>query len=121
MPPFIDDFPPVKESDPVRMEDGAEAVGDDEGRFPAKEVLEGLLNDLFRFAVESRGCLVENEHLWIEGERAREGEKPCPCTTAYLTFSCASSRSNDNNSRLRPTKPWAGSFGNAPRRAANAF
>src|SRR5262245_11006118 len=47
----------------VGATDGGEAVGDDEGGAPGKQISHGSLDELFAFRVEVAGGFVENQDL----------------------------------------------------------
>src|SRR5262249_25687616 len=53
----------VEHEDPVRVTDGGETVGDDEGGAAREQAVHGFLHQRFALAVEGAGGFVEDENL----------------------------------------------------------
>ena len=61
MGPLFDDAAVVDDDDVVGIADRAQAVGDDDGRAAFHEAVQGSLDDLFAFRIESRRRFIEDE------------------------------------------------------------
>ena len=72
VPAGILHLPVLHDHDPVGVEDGGQAVGDDEGRPPVQQFLEGGLNQELAGGVEIAGGLVEDEDVGILQQRPRD-------------------------------------------------
>ena len=70
----LDDFALVHDADLVRAADGGEAVGDDDRCAVAHEAFQCLLDEPFRFRVERRGGLVEDEQRGILEDGAGDAD-----------------------------------------------
>ena len=58
MRPLLDDTSTIDDTDQVGMDDRGESVGDDDGRTPGHEAVEGTLHQTFALGVEGRGGLI---------------------------------------------------------------
>src|SRR5438045_2523493 len=70
----LDDAPALDDDDQVGAAHGREAVGDHNGRAPAREVGERLLHEPLGLGVERRGRLVKDEHGGVREHGAGDGE-----------------------------------------------
>ena len=70
----LGDAAAVEDEDLVRLEDGAEAVGDDDAGAVREDALEGLLDEAFGFAVETAGGFIEDEDARVAQDDAGEGD-----------------------------------------------
>ena len=71
---LFEDAAILEHNGPIGARDGAEPVGDDEGRAVADEPLQRLLHRLFRLGVQCRRGLIQDEDAWILQEGARDGD-----------------------------------------------
>ncbi|MNX93450.1 hypothetical protein D3C86_1256330 [compost metagenome] len=60
--------------DSIRLQDGREPVGDDDGGALMQQAFERLLHQRFAFGVERRGCLVEQQDRRIAQDGAGNGD-----------------------------------------------
>ncbi len=72
---LLDDLPMLHDEDSIGIDDGAEAVGDDETRAVFQQFLERLLNDELAIRINRGGGLVEDENGGISQDRAGEGDQ----------------------------------------------
>ena len=66
----LDDPALLQDDDPVRVPDGRQAMGDDEAGAPRQQHAERALDFQLREAVDVRRRLVEDQDLWIGGQRS---------------------------------------------------
>ena len=71
---LLDDAPVLHHRDHVGVAHRGQTVGDDQGRAPLHQVLEGPLDDRLGLGVERRGGLVEDQdrRVLVEGARDRQ-------------------------------------------------
>ena len=68
----LGDAAAVEHHDAVRVLDGRQPVGDDDGGAPAHQRLERRLHVALRFGIERGGGLVEHQHRRVLQQRARD-------------------------------------------------
>ena len=56
----------MENDDSIRMLDGGKAVGDNDRCSTFEQSRQALLNEPFRFRIDMRSGLVENEDLWFD-------------------------------------------------------
>lgn len=71
----------VKNVDGIGLDDGAEAVGNDEAGAIGAEFGEGLLDELFGFYIDGRGGFIEQQNRRVFEEGTSEGEALALTTT----------------------------------------
>ena len=71
---LLDEPTLIEDQDTIGSLNGGEPVGDDEGRATGHEALERFLYQPFRFRIERRCGLIEEEHAWILEDGPRDGE-----------------------------------------------
>ncbi len=59
--------------DLVGLLDGSQPVGDRDDRLAARELGDGLLDEVLVFGVDARGCLVEDDNGCVFENRPRDG------------------------------------------------
>ena len=57
----------------VGLLDGSQPVGDRDDRLAARELGDGLLDEVLVFGVDARGCLVEDDNGCVFENRPRDG------------------------------------------------
>ena len=60
--------------DAVRLQNGGEAMGDDDGGAPDHELLQRLLHQLLRFGIERAGRFIEQQQRRIAQDGARDSD-----------------------------------------------
>ncbi len=70
----FDDPARVEDDDAIRVLDRRQAVRDDEGRPVFHEFSEALLDVAFRFRIQCRGCLVQDQDGRILEQRPANGD-----------------------------------------------
>ena len=70
----LEQFPVVKDEDPVGIDDGAEAMGHHEGGSAGPEAAQGALEPGLRLRVHRGGRLVQQEDRGLAGEGPGKGE-----------------------------------------------
>ena len=75
MPALLDDAAVAHDEDEVRLADGGQAVGDQERRAVAQQVVDGVLDKLLRLRVDGGRRLVEHEDARIGQHGARKGDQ----------------------------------------------
>lgn len=83
MPSGLDDPPVLEDEDFVSVDDGGEAVCNDDARAPLHQSFERLLNEAFGFGIERGGGFVENENAGIFKDDAGDGDA-LPLTAGEL-------------------------------------
>ncbi len=71
---FLDNVALLHDEDAVGLQNGREAVRDDDGRAAAHQFLQRLLHQLFAFGVECRGRFVEQQDRRVAQDRAGDGD-----------------------------------------------
>ena len=67
---LLQDAPLIQHIDPVRIDDGAQPVGDDKNGVLSVKAINRLLNETLTFGVERTGGFVEHEDLGLMVERS---------------------------------------------------
>mmetsp|Transcript_6267 Transcript_6267/g.9457 ORF Transcript_6267/g.9457 Transcript_6267/m.9457 type:complete len:503 (+) Transcript_6267:362-1870(+) len=70
----LDDAAVLEDDNLVRIDDGGEAMGDDDRRPSHHQTVQGLLHQLLVLRVERRRRLVEQQDLGVLEQRARDGD-----------------------------------------------
>ena len=65
MAALLGNHPVLQDQDPVRLQDGGQAVGDDDAGSALHQGFQCLLNRVFGDGVQRRGCLVQNQDLRV--------------------------------------------------------
>ena len=73
MGPRFDNMTVIDDDDVVGVADGAQAMGDDDGRPAFHESVQGSLNDLFTFRIEGRRRFIEDEDAGIFKNSSGDG------------------------------------------------
>ena len=61
----LDEAAVIQDDDAVRILDGRQAVGDDEGRTPDHEPVQGVLHDALAFRIEGRRGFVQDQDAGV--------------------------------------------------------
>lgn len=69
MSPLLYDLPIIKHYDFVSVYYGTESMGYCHSRNPSRNSLNRLLHFLLTFCVQSRGRLIQKQHLWLVENR----------------------------------------------------
>jgi hypothetical protein len=80
MTPALGDFAVLQHHDPVCMEDGRKAVGNDEGCSVGHQVVEGVLDHLLAFRIEGACGFIEDKDRGILQDRPGNAY-PLPLST----------------------------------------
>ena len=72
--PRCDDLAAVEHDDFVRAHDGAQPLGDDEGRAALHQLVQRLLDEELGLRVHARRGVVEDEDARVHEQRARDGD-----------------------------------------------
>ena len=69
-----DHFASVEHQDAVGAHDGADALGNDEGRAVLHQFIEGVLNERLGCEVHAGCRVVQDQDAWIEQQGAGDGD-----------------------------------------------
>src|SRR5579871_3272864 len=72
--PFLQDTPVLHRQDTVRVDNGREPVGNDEGRAALHQFVQRLLHQRLRRGIERGSGLVEDEQARVHQDRAGDGD-----------------------------------------------
>ena len=70
----LHNLPLVQHANQIGLHDRAESVRNHQHGVPLFELVDGLLHQPFALRVEGAGGLIENQHLWIAQDCARQAQ-----------------------------------------------
>ena len=88
---LLDDAPALHHQDAVGVDDGGEAMGDDERRAARHQRIERALHERFVFRVERGSRLVEQQHRRVFQDRAGD-RQPLPLAARQRDAALADQR-----------------------------